>query len=71
MLLIDSIKNIKSGGLLYTTTGGVGFTGYIFTDEVREKMRQTSINNKSYLNFPSTKVKIIPMFGKTHKKIIY
>jgi hypothetical protein len=33
-------------------------------------MRQTSINNKSYLNFPSTKVKIIPCLVRHIKSSI-
>jgi hypothetical protein len=69
MLLIDSKKILKVVDYSIQPQA-VGFTGYIFTDEVREKMRQTSINNKSYLNFPSTKGENHPMFGKT-QKIIY
>lgn len=66
--LIKSIGTIKVGGLLYNTTdGGIGLSGYHFTDEVREKMRLYSIENKSHLNFPKNqKGENHPMWGKKH-----
>jgi hypothetical protein len=68
-LLIENIKNIKNSGLLYNTTdGGVGFSGYIFTDETKEKMSKNAIENKSYLYFPDNSGENHPMYGKKHKK---
>jgi hypothetical protein len=66
--LIKSIGTIKVGGLLYNTTdGGIGFSGYQFTDDVKEKMRLYSIENKLYLNFPQNqKGENHPMWGKKH-----
>jgi isopentenyldiphosphate isomerase len=68
-LLIENIKNIKNNGLLYNTTdGGVGFSGYIFTDEDKERMRKNAIENKSYLYFPDNSGEKHPMYGKNHSK---
>jgi hypothetical protein len=69
-LLISSIKNIKNNGLLYNTTdGGAGAPGYVFTDEVREKMRNFAIKNKSHLNFPQDQIgEKHPFYGRKHKK---
>jgi group I intron endonuclease len=68
-LLIDNIKNIRNDGLLYNTTdGGAGVPGYIFTDEVRERMSKNAIKNKSHLNFPDNTGENHPMYGKKHTK---
>lgn len=68
-LLIGEIKNIKNGGLLYNTTdGGIGCSGYKFTEEVKNKMRSNAIKNKIHLNFPNVSGENHPMYGKKHKK---
>ena len=69
-LLIDNIKNIKNNGLLYNTTnGGAGVPGYIFTDEVREKIRLRCISQKEHLKFPQDQVdENHPMYGRKHTK---
>ena len=54
--------------ILFLTDGGDGASGYIYTDEVREKMRKIAIEKKSYLYFPIQKGESHPMFGKKHTK---
>lgn len=68
--LISFLGKKKSGGLLYNITdGGDGLSGYIFTDDAREKMRNFAVNNKSHLKFPQDqKGSNHPMFGKKHKR---
>lgn len=67
-LLIRGIKNIKNDGFLYNTTeGGTGISGYKFTDEVKERMREIAIKNKSHLYFPKQSGENHPLWGKKHK----
>ncbi len=67
--LIRFLGKKKNGGLLYNTTdGGDGLSGYIFTDEVKEKMRENAVINKVHLHFSNNKGERHPMFGKKHKK---
>jgi len=68
--LIRFLGKKKNGGLLYNITdGGDGVSGYVYTDNVREKMRSFAISNNSYLNFTQNqKGENHPMFGKKHKQ---
>lgn len=66
-LIISEIKTVKNGGLLYNTTdGGLGVSGYHFSEESKKKMRIKSINENHYLRFPDNKGKNHPMYGKKH-----
>jgi hypothetical protein len=68
--LIRFLGKKKNGGLLYNITdGGDGVSGYVYTDRVREKMRNFAISNNFYLNFPQNqRGENHPMFGKKHKQ---
>ena len=43
-----------------------GFKGMKHTDETKEKLKQISTKNKSYLHFPCQKGKNNSMYGKKH-----
>jgi hypothetical protein len=67
--LIKSIGKKINGGLLYNISdGGDGVSGYNFTDEVKNKMREYALENKSHLHFPNNSGELHPMFGRKHKK---
>jgi hypothetical protein len=68
--LIRFLGKKKNGGLLYNITdGGDGVSGYVYTDRVREKMRNFAISNNFYLNFPQNqRGENHPMFGKKLEK---
>ena len=74
--LIKHLGRKKSGGLLYNMTdGGDGVSGYVYTDEVKEKMSKKAIENKNHLKLQNywNKNTILsgenhPMFGRKHKQ---
>ena len=74
--LIKHLGRKKSGGLLYNMTdGGDGVSGYVYTDEAKEKMSKKAIENKNHIRLQSywNKNTILsgenhPMFGKKHKQ---
>jgi hypothetical protein len=74
--LIDYLGRKKSGGLLYNMTdGGDGVSGYVYTDEAKEKMSKKAIENKNHIRLQIywNRNTILsgenhPMFGKKHKQ---
>jgi hypothetical protein len=74
--LIKYLGRKKSGGLLYNMTdGGDGVSGYVYTDNIKEKMSIKAIENKNHLRLQDywNKNTILsgenhPMYGKKHKQ---
>ena len=74
--LIKYLGRKKSGGLLYNMTdGGDGVSGYVYTDDVKEKMSIKAVENKNHLRLQDYWNKNIilsgknhPMYGKKHKQ---
>lgn len=65
--LIETIGRVNFGGLLYNMTNrGAGVPGYYFTDEVRDKIRKKSIDDKYHLRFPNNSGENHPMWGRIH-----
>ena len=55
--------NSRNNKVVYNLTdGGVGITGYTFTEESRKKMSKTSINNNSHAGINN------PMYNKQHSE---
>ena len=63
--LIDKLGKVKENGLLYNIVdGGLGASGYRFSEESKQRMRCYAIDNKSHLNFPYLCGENHPMFGR-------
>jgi hypothetical protein len=63
--LISKLGKIRESGLLYNISdGGLGSSGYRFSEESKKNMSDYAIDNKSHLKFPYLCGENHPMFGK-------